>query len=68
MSELHKKIQQIEYKELVNKKYLVPAGVDLQLQQFCLKNQLKQSEALALAISELIQKYEGEENTGALLS
>ena len=68
MNDLHKKIQQIEYKELVNKKYLVPAGIDLQLQQFCLKNQLKQSEVLALAISELLKKYEDGEDVQWLLS
>lgn len=68
MNDLHKKIQQIEYKELVNKKYLIPADVDLQLQQFCLKNQLKQSEVLALAISELLKKYEDGEDARWLLS
>jgi len=67
MDKLHKKLNQLTNDTLINKKYLVSENIDLQLQQFCLKNQVKQSDALALAISELIEKYSDHDNRGGML-
>ena len=65
---IQKAIGQIKRDQLISKRYVVDEDADLQLQRFCMKYQLKPSDVLTLAISELIQKYEEEDNIEVLLS
>ena len=65
---IQKAVGQIKNGQLITKRYVVDEETDLQLQRFCMKYQLKPSDVLTLAISELIQKYEDNEDARGLSS
>ena len=65
---IQKAVGQIKNGQLITKRYVVDEETDLQLQRFCMKYQLKPSDVLTLAISELIQKYEDNEDARELSS